>query len=67
MQIDSMTVEAATRKLRESGISITSSTLRDGIAQGQFPFGTYIKTERSCVCYVWTKLLDRWIAERAAE
>lgn len=67
MQIETMTVEEATQKLRALGVKISTSTLRDGIAQGQFSFGSYIKTEKSCVCYVWTRLFDEWVAERRQE
>lgn len=64
MQIETMTVEEATQKLRAMGVKISTTTLREGIAQGQFPFGSYIKTDKSCVCYVWTRLLEKWVAER---
>lgn len=64
MQIETMTVEEATQKLRALGLKISTTTLREGIAQGQFPFGSYIKTDKSCVCYVWTRLLEKWVAER---
>lgn len=62
--IEHMTVEETTQKLRELGLRITAETLRDGIAQGQFPFGSYIKKEKSCVCYVWTRLFNAWVDER---
>lgn len=63
-QIETMTVEEATRKLRDLGIKISVTTLRDGLAQGQFPFGSYIKTDKSCVCFVWTRLFNEWVAAR---
>ncbi len=60
-----ITAKEAVEELREElGMHITADTLRDGISQGQFSFGTYIKTEKSCVCYVYSRLLERWIAER---
>lgn len=62
--IETMNVEEATKKLRELGVKISATTLRDGIAQGQFPFGSYIKTDKSCVCFVWTRLFDEWVSER---
>ena len=64
MIIESMTVEEATKRLRALGGKITTPTLREGIAQGQFPFGNYIKTEKSCVCYVWTRLFNEWVSAR---
>lgn len=63
--IENMTVEEATQKLRAMGVRITAPVLRSGIAQGQFPFGNYIQTEKSCKCYVWTRLFNEWVAERA--
>ena len=65
MSIESMTVEEATQRLRALGVKITAPTLREGIAQGQFPFGNYIKTEKSCVCFVWTRLFTEWVSARA--
>ena len=60
-----ITAKEAVEELREElGMSITADTLRKGIAQGQFSFGSYIKTENSCVCYVYTRLLKKWIVER---
>ena len=56
--------EAAELLRQALGMHITADTLRDGISQGQFSFGTYIKTEKSCVCYVYARLLEQWIAER---
>lgn len=64
MQIETMTVEEATQKLRALGLKISTTTLREGIAQGQFPFGSYIKTDKSCVCYVWTRPFEKWVEER---
>lgn len=66
-QIETMTVAEATEKLRGLGLKISPTTLRDGIAQGQFPFGSYVKTDKSCVCYVWARLFDQWVADRTAE
>lgn len=59
-----LTVEEATEKLRALGMRISPTTLRSGMEQGRFPFGDYIKTDKSCVCYVYAKLLERWIVER---
>ena len=64
MREDFMTPEQAADRLRECGMSITPPTLRLGLAQGSFPFGTYIKTEKSCVCFVYAKMLEKWITER---
>lgn len=65
MQIETMTVAEATQKLRSMGVKISAPTLREGIAQGQFPFGSYIKTDKSCVCFVWKRQFEKWVAEQA--
>ena len=39
MIIESTTVEEATQRLHALGVKITAPTLREGIAQRQFPFG----------------------------
>lgn len=59
-----ITPEQASERLRAIGMKITPTTVREGMAQGRFPFGDYIKTEKSCVCYVYPRLLERWIEER---
>jgi len=61
---DILTVEEATEKLRSLGMRISPTTLRSGMEQGRFPFGDFIKTDKSCVCYVYTRLLERWVEER---
>lgn len=66
-QIETMTVEEATQKLRSMGVRISPTTLREGILQGQFPFGNCIKSEKSKktgVFFVWTRLFNEWVAER---
>lgn len=64
MEKATITVEEASKRLQEIGMRISPTIVRDGMAQGQFPFGSYIKTEKSCVCFVYPKLLEKWIAER---
>lgn len=64
MGMVTITPEQAAERLREIGMKITPTTIRDGMAQGRFPFGDYIKTEKSCVCYVYPRLLERWIEDR---
>lgn len=63
-KIGTMTVEEAAKKLRAMDVKISAKSLREGIAQDKFPFGTYIKTEKSCVCFVWTRLFEKWVARR---
>lgn len=64
MGMVTITPEQAAERLREIGMKITPTTIRDGMAQGRFLFGDYIKTEKSCVCYVYPRLLERWIEDR---
>lgn len=59
-----LTVEEATEALRALGMRISPTTLRAGLEQNRFPFGDFIKTEKSCICYIYPRLLERWIAER---
>lgn len=63
-KIGLMTVEEAAQKMRDMGMKISAKSLREGIAQDKFPFGTYIKTEKSCVCFVYTRLFEKWAEER---
>lgn len=59
-----ITPEEAADKLRALGMRISPATVREGMAQKIFPFGDYIKTNTSCVCYVYPSLLEQWIRER---
>lgn len=63
-KIGTMTVDEAAQKMRDMGMKISAKTLREALAQDKFPFGTYIKTEKSCVCFVWTRLFEKWAEER---
>ncbi len=63
-QIGLMTVEEAAQKMRDMGMKISAKTLREALAQDKFPFGTFIKTEKSCVCFVYTRLFEKWAEER---
>lgn len=63
-KIGLMTVEEAAQKMRDMGMKISAKTLREALAQDKFPFGTYIKTEKSCVCFVYTRLFEKWEEER---
>lgn len=62
-KIKAMTVDEAAKKLRAMDVTISAKTFRDGIAQDGFPFGTYIKTEKSCVYFAWTRLFEKWVPE----
>lgn len=64
---DILTVDEATEILRSLGMRISPTTLRSGMEQGRFQFGDFIKTDKSCVCYVYTRQLKRWAEERFGE
>lgn len=51
-------------RLREHGMSIGQDVLSDGIEQGVFPFGICVR-EKKRNFFIFEKLLDEWIAERA--
>ena len=64
--IPTMTAAQAAERLRAEGLRITPETVREGILQGQFPFGVCIMDgSRVKSCPVFSVLLDRWIEERS--
>ena len=66
LTIETLPVEKATNMLRELGMSISKDTLRRGIEQGKFPFGSCVRSESgSPIYYIYRVLFDRWISERA--
>lgn len=65
--IDTMTAAEATEYLRAHGVKISPTTIREGIRQGAFPFGSIVMDgEKVKWCYIWRTLLDKWIKEREA-
>ncbi len=66
MTIETMSVEEATEKLRAMGVPISPTVLRLGLQQKIYPFGDYIATDKSCRCYIYTRLFEQWVAERAS-
>lgn len=56
-------------RMRMLGISIGQDALRNGIAQGAFPFATAIapgeSSGRHMVYIIFERLFDEWVAERA--
>lgn len=57
----------ATERLRRAGMRITAETLRIGILNHAFPFGTAFETEKSLVAWVYPKKLEAWIKEYLGE
>ena len=52
--------------MRMAGIRISPETLRDGLEQGVYPFGVYIKSRHGGNVYqIFATLLDDWINERS--
>ena len=66
-KIETMTVNEAAARLRAAGLSIQSGTLADGIEAGVYPWALCIRTERSRVFQIFTRLLEQWIAERVVD
>ena len=59
-----MNVKDTTEELRAMGMKISPDTLRDGIEQGQFPFGNLIrKPSGSPVCYIYKKKFLEWAGQ----
>lgn len=65
--IETLTVEETVELLRDLGMRISAPTLRLGIQQGVFPWGTYIQGERGPVYHIYRVMLEDWIAERSRE
>lgn len=66
--IETLTVAEATEWMRAEGIKISPELLRDGIEQGAYPFGTYIKSRHGGKVYqIYKKQFDEWIDERRSE
>lgn len=64
--IRTLTPAAAAQYLRERGMSTSAETLRAGIQQGVFPFGTCVEMPSGSATYtIYQRLLDQWIEERA--
>lgn len=54
----------ATELLRDMGLKITPTMLRNGIEQGAFPFGVVIRSNGGFPrCYVFEKRLKEWAEE----
>ena len=67
VNIETMTPEEATERLRAAGMKISPTVIRDGLRQKIFPFGDAIESERSCRFFVYTRLLEEWMAARAVQ
>jgi hypothetical protein len=61
-----ITTEEAAVMMREAGIPIETTTLRDGIEQGIFPFGVCIARSRK-VFIVFKKKFAEWLFDVCGE
>lgn len=60
-----LTAQEATERLRAMGMKISADTLRLGIEQGQFPFGSLIRSkDANPRCYIYEKMLMKWAEEK---
>lgn len=66
--ISILTAAEAAERLRAEGMSITPETIRDGILQNQFPWGSVIVNEDGRVkkCYVYGTELEAWLNSKRA-
>jgi hypothetical protein len=56
----------ASERLAAVGLSISPETLRQGLEQGKFPFGTFVdKGNGKGAYYVYGKDLEEWILSHA--
>ena len=62
--IETMTLNQASKYLRDKGLILCSDTMADGLEQGVYPVGGCSRTDRSRVLQIFKKKLDKWIAER---
>ena len=62
--IETMTLNQASKYLRDKGLILCSDTLADGLEQGVYPFGLCVIGGQRRVFHIFPNLLDKWIAER---
>lgn len=64
--IDILTAAEATERLRAEGFRISPETVRDGILQKQFPWGSVIVDDAGRVkkCYIYAAELEKWLAQK---
>lgn len=66
MELGTINATEATAILRQTGMKISPTILRDGIEQKVFPFGDVVRSRNgSPVCFIYRKKLMEWIEERA--
>lgn len=66
--MDILTAAEAAEILRAEGMSISPETVREGILQKQFPWGSVILNDNGNIkrCYIYGTELDAWIESKKA-
>ena len=65
--IQTMDLNECAAYLREHGLSISNESLADGLEQRVYPFGVCICGGKRRIFQIYTRLVDKWIAEREVE
>ena len=65
IEIKTIPVAEATQRLRDLGVHITCHTLREWLKTGKVPFGFCVDGDKSPISFIFEKLFDEWIMERA--
>lgn len=63
-KIKVLTVEETTEVLRMAGLRVSPDTVRRGIAQGVYPFGTCIEGAKHPIFHIYEDLLEEWMKKR---
>jgi hypothetical protein len=68
INLNIITAEEATERLRAMGMRISPETLRNGIEQGRFTFGDVVRSNRDNIrCYVYEKKMMEWARDIGEE
>ncbi len=67
MTIKTITPDEVRKRLRAAGVSISTTTIRDGLKQRVFPFGYAIETEKSVRFLISEKTFEKWMQDWADE
>lgn len=66
--INVITAERAAEILKAHGYSTANGNkVKQGIAQGVFPFGVAVQMSKHCVYDIWEESLMNWISERESK
>lgn len=64
--VETLTLEAATERLRAEGLKMSKDTLKNGIQQGIFPFGACVERDggKAPWCYIFPVMMEEWLDQR---